>query len=59
MSKSEWANPASAQEAPSKPPTSAGLSKSRWADDSPTAQRSKSVSLPSEKNPKGDLGETF
>ncbi|KAF4218518.1 hypothetical protein CNMCM8980_009035 [Aspergillus fumigatiaffinis] len=59
MSKSKWANPASAQEAPSKPPTSAGLSKSRWADDSPTAQRSKSVSLPSEKNPKGDLGETF
>ncbi|EAW23937.1 uncharacterized protein NFIA_035050 [Aspergillus fischeri NRRL 181] len=52
------ASPASAQ-VPSKPPTSAELSKSRWADDSPTAQRSKSVSLPSEKNPKGDLGETF
>ncbi|GFF64348.1 hypothetical protein CNMCM6936_003957 [Aspergillus lentulus] len=59
MGKSRWASPASGQ-APSKPPTSAGLSKSRWADDeSPTAQISKSVSLPSEKNSKGDLGETF
>ncbi|GIJ99289.1 hypothetical protein Aspvir_001419 [Aspergillus viridinutans] len=60
MSKSRWASPASGQ-APSKldEPTSAGLSKSRWADESPTAHRSKSVSLPSEKNPKGDVGETF
>ena len=53
------ASSASTPEVPSKPPASGELSKSRWADDSPDAKRSKGVSLPSEKYPKGDLGETF
>jgi hypothetical protein len=62
MSKSRWASPASAKD-PSKlaAPASAGLTKSSWADESSptTAQRRKSVSLPSERNKKGDIGETF
>lgn len=61
MSKSRWASPASAED-PSKlaAPASAGLSKSRWGDESPTtAQRRKSISLPSERNKEGDLGETY
>ncbi|RLM01344.1 hypothetical protein CFD26_108800 [Aspergillus turcosus] len=61
MSKSKWASPASAED-PSKlaAPASAGLSKSRWGDESPTtAQRRKSISLPSERNKEGDLGETY
>ncbi|KAH1499279.1 hypothetical protein LV164_003988 [Aspergillus fumigatus] len=55
----QLASSASTPEVPSKPPASGELSKSRWADDSPDAKRSKGVSLPSEKYPKGDLGETF
>ncbi|RHZ68141.1 uncharacterized protein CDV56_108908 [Aspergillus thermomutatus] len=57
---SQLASPASAQ-APSKldASPSAEMGKSRWADESSTAQRSKSVSLPSERNKKGDLGHTF
>ncbi|KAF7166798.1 hypothetical protein CNMCM6106_002496 [Aspergillus hiratsukae] len=62
MSKSKWASPASAED-PSKlaAPASAGLTKSSWADESSptTAQRRKSVSLPSKRNKEGDIGETY